>query len=197
MARQSAATKPTPLPREAPAQWMNRGNAVYLEGRAHIDGVDQLAMEMERTWGAGRLRLLVDAEWREKFDRQRVKLNKAVWEGDLEDVCRETSRMASAWRKLHALATDLGASQQSPQVWETVLDDGRVVAIVQTISEAHTVAADGRRVDVYSLEEIGRIIQGFPEISQAKVVFPGATVIAVREPNDPLRSIELDDSIPF
>jgi hypothetical protein len=176
---------------------MNRGNAVYLEGRAHIDGVDQLAMEMERTWGAGRLRLLVDAEWREKFDRQRVKLNKAVWEGDLEDVCRETSRMASAWRKLHALATDLGASQQSPQVWETVLDDGRVVAIVQTISEAHTVAADGRRVDVYSLEEIGRIIQGFPEISQAKVVFPGATVIAVREPNDPLRSIELDDSIPF
>lgn len=176
---------------------MNRGNAIYLEGRAHIDGVDQLAMEMERTWGAGRLRLLVDAEWREKFDRQRVKLNKAIWEGDLEDVQRETARMAAAWRKLDSLATERNAARLAPQVWETVLDDGRVVAIVQSMAEAHAVAAEGRRVDVYSLEEIGRIIQAFPEISKAKVVFPGATVIAARAPDDPLRSIELDDSIPF
>jgi hypothetical protein len=189
--------KPTPLPRSTGAQWMNRGNAVYLEGRAHIDGVDQLAVEMERTWGAGRLRLLVDAEWREKFDRQRVKFNKAVWEGDLEDVHRETARMAAAWRKLHTLALDANAAQLAPQVWETALDDGRVVAIVRDISEAQHIASSGRRVDVYSLEEIGRIIQAFPEISKAKTTFPGATVIAARGPDDPLRSLELDDSIPF
>lgn len=192
-----ASANASPLPRMTGAQWMNRGNAVYLEGRAHIDGVDQLAVEMERTWGAGRLRLLVDVEWREKFDRQRIKLNKAVWEGDLEDVHRETGRMAAAWRKLHSLALEVNAAPLAPQVWETALDDGRVIAIVPTLTDAHAVAADGRRVDVYCLEEIGRIIQGFPEISKAKVIFPGATVIAVREPNDPLRSIELDDSIPF
>lgn len=191
------AVKPTPLPRMTGAQWMNRGNAVYLEGRAHIDGVDQLAVEMERTWGAGRLRLLVDAEWREKFDRQRVKLNKAVWEGDLEDVHRETSRMVAAWRKLHSLALGANAAQLAPQVWETALDDGRVVAIVRDIGEAQHIASSGRRVDVYSLEEIGRIIQAFPEISKAKTTFPGATVVAARGPDDPLRSIELDDSIPF
>lgn len=191
------AVKPTPLPRSTGAQWMNRGNAVYLEGRAHIDGVDQLAVEMERTWGAGRLRLLVDAEWREKFDRQRVKFNKAVWEGDLEDVHRETARMAAAWRKLHTLALEANAAQLAPQVWETALDDGRVVAIVRDISEAQHIASSGRRVDVYSLEEIGRIIQAFPEISKAKTTFPGATVIAARGPDDPLRSLELDDSIPF
>lgn len=189
--------KPTPLPRMTGAQWMNRGNAVYLEGRAHIDGVDQLAVEMEGTWGAGRLRLLVDAEWREKFDRQRVKFNKAVWEGDLEDVHRETSRMASAWRKLHSLALEANAAPLAPQVWETALDDGRVVAIVRDMGEAQHIVSSGRRVDVYSLEEIGRIIQAFPEISKAKTTFPGATVIAARGPDDPLRSIELDDSIPF
>ena len=35
-----------------------------------VDGVDALAVEMERRWGVGRLRLIVDDELRGKFDRQ-------------------------------------------------------------------------------------------------------------------------------
>jgi hypothetical protein len=49
-----------------------------IAGKAHLDGVDALAAEMERKWGCDRLRLLVAADLREKFDRQRYFLNQAI-----------------------------------------------------------------------------------------------------------------------
>lgn len=179
------------------AQWMNRGSAVYIEGKAHLDGVDALAVEMERKWGAGRLRLLVEPEWRAKFDSQRVKLNHACWHGDFDDVQREAGRMQSAWRKLDALAAEAGKAPIAPEVWEIALEDGKVAAIVRSPSEAHAVAAEGRWVNVYSLEEIARLLHGFPALAAAKITFPGATVVAVREPTDPKWSEVLDDEIPF
>jgi hypothetical protein len=42
-----------------------------LPGRACIDEADVTAAQMETRWRAGRLRLLVTPELREKFDRQR------------------------------------------------------------------------------------------------------------------------------
>jgi hypothetical protein len=70
----------------------------YITAQSYIDGADQVAVEAERKWGAGRLRLLVSAELREKFDRQRYLYNQAIWHGDLEAVRREAQRMATAWR---------------------------------------------------------------------------------------------------
>ena len=46
--------------------------------RAIIDGVDQVALEMERKWGVGRLRLLVSDFLRDKFDAQRDKFYAAI-----------------------------------------------------------------------------------------------------------------------
>ena len=43
-----------------------------LAGQEAIDDVHMVAVDMERKWGRGRLRLLVDADLREKFDRHRV-----------------------------------------------------------------------------------------------------------------------------
>ena len=54
----------------------------YIAGQANIDGADKVAVEMEKKWGCDRLRLLVDTELREKFDRQRYLFNAAVWHGD-------------------------------------------------------------------------------------------------------------------
>ena len=56
----------------------------WLKGKAHIDGVDAVAIAMEARWGAGRLRLLVDDSLREKFDRQRFLFNAAIWHGDMQ-----------------------------------------------------------------------------------------------------------------
>ena len=44
---------------------------LYLAGKEALDDADQLAFELDRHWGVGRLRLLVDGPLREKFDRQR------------------------------------------------------------------------------------------------------------------------------
>lgn len=178
--------------RHDPPQWQRRGESVYLEGRAHLDGVDALAVEMERKWGVDRLRLLVDPEWRLKFDNQRVKLNRAIHRGDLDDVKEQAQRMCNAWRKLDQLATDSHAQVLSPQIMEVTLNSGMVVAIVRDVSEAHAVSGDGRKRQVWTVEEIARCIEAFPEVVKAKEVFPGATVVATRMPLDPLDNLSTD-----
>jgi hypothetical protein len=43
-----------------------------LVAQAILDGLDETARQMERKWGVGRLRLLVDDALRGKFDAQKV-----------------------------------------------------------------------------------------------------------------------------
>ena len=66
-----------------PKAW-DQSHGTYISGRSYIDGVDAVAVRMERKWGCDRLRLLVSHELREKFDRQRYKMAKAVRNGELE-----------------------------------------------------------------------------------------------------------------
>lgn len=190
--------------------WANH-HGTYIAGRAHIDGADAAAIEMEAKWGCGRLRLLVSAELREKFDRQRYLHNQAIWHGDLEAVRRESGRMVTAWRALDKAATTAGARELPADVWEISRPDGRVVAIVPDNARARLVMPEGRYVDVYTLDEIGRLLEGFPLLAKVKEHFPGATVTAVRRRiDDPLEAVgdtregldanlhgELNDDIPF
>lgn len=179
-----------------------RSNGTYIAGRAYLDEADQTACEMEAKWGADRLRLLVPPELREKFDRQRYLLNQAIWHGDLESVRRESMRMVKAWYALDKTATAGGKGPLAPQVWEIALGDGSVAAIVPSHDHARLVNAEGRQVSVYTLEEIARLLTGYPEIAKAKLVFPGATVTEVRRSvDDPLQAIhdsndKLDDPLP-
>lgn len=180
-----------------------RTHGTYIAGRAHIDGADETACEMEAKWGADRLRLLVDASLREKFDRQRYLFNQAIWHGELEDVRREAGRMVTAWLALDKAAGAAGKQPLSPLVWEVALAGGRVAAIVPTGHDAKAVVAEGREVVVYTLEEIGRLLSNYPDIAVAKATFPGATITEIRRTvDDPLDAIgdtddKLDDEIGF
>jgi hypothetical protein len=184
-----------------------RAHGTYIAGRAYLDEADQTAAEMEAKWGCGRLRLLVPPELRERFDRQRYLLNQAVWHGDLEDVRTQAQRMVRAWYALDRTATEAGKAALDPLVWETPLADGSVAAIVPDAHHAHRVVAEGRRVNVYTLEEVGRLLDGYPELARVKHAFPGAKVEAVRRSiPDPLDAVhdtsapidqELDDELPF
>ena len=49
-----------------------------LVTKAILDGLDETARQMERKWGVGRLRLLVDDALRAKFDAQKAKLDAAI-----------------------------------------------------------------------------------------------------------------------
>jgi hypothetical protein len=176
-------------------------HGTYLSGRAYIDGADETACQLEAKWGVDRLRLLVGPELREKFDRQRLLLNKAIWHGDLEEVRREAGRMVKAWLALDAAATAAGKQPLAKEVWEIALEDGTAVAIVPDNARAALVNAEGRQLAVYTLEEIARFLSVYSDVAKAKYVFPGATVTAIkRSVEDPLDSVwdtkaGLDDPI--
>lgn len=181
--------------------WANNA-AQWIAGRAAIDEVDALAHRLEQEWGAGRLRPLVSTDLREKFDRQRYLFNQAVWHGTLEDVRREAARMVKAWQAVERAALASGADKAAGAVWEVAGEEtGTVFALVRDGADARAVKAEGRAVTVYTLDEIARLLEGFPAIAVAKAHFPGAEVVAVRTPSDPLDAIsdtgEPLDEIPF
>jgi hypothetical protein len=168
----------------------------YIAGQAAIDGVDAIAVRMESKWGCGRLRLLVSTELREKFDRQRYLTNAAIWHGDLEEVRKQSERMVKAWMALDRAAEASGASKLDLRVWELSLEDGSVVALVQSYEDAKAVIAQGREVRVYDLDEIARILNHFHQVNEVKATFPGAKVEQVRRPSqDPLDAIRDGDDL--
>jgi hypothetical protein len=175
----------------------------YITGREALDDVDMVAIRTEERWGRDRLRLLVDAGLREKFDRQRYLLNQAMWHGDLQDVLREADRMLKAYRALDRAADAAGADKLAPEVWEGVTPDGTVVAIVRNDMDLRLVVAQGRHVEVYTVDEIARLLAAYPALVAAKVSFPGAQVTrASGPPRDPLQVVPdskapIDDAIPF
>ena len=163
---------------------------MFIGGQAEVDELDLVAIEMERKWGCGRLRLLVDVPLREKFDRQRYLVNQALWHGDLQDVIAQTRRMIAAWRALDRAAVAAGKAELDTQVWEVTMPNGAVAAIVRDPHQAGKVAAENRDVRVYTLNEIGHLIHNFPELSKAKIAFPGASVEKVKtRVSDPLQAV--------
>ena len=177
----------------------------YIAGSSAVDGMDAVAREMEQRWGADRLRLLVDADLRDKFDRQRYLVNQAIWHGQLHEVQEQAGRMVKAYRALDRAATAAGAQLLSPDIWEVALKDNRVLAIVRTSTEAHAVAqsANGRAVVVWTLDEVAAMVSAQSEVMMIKTAFPGAKITAVRnnigDPLDGLADsrIGLGDEIPF
>ncbi len=101
--------------------------------------------------------------------------------------------MIRGWQALNKLATDAGANFLDPEVWEVRKDDGTVVAIVRTNAETSKVVSDGRYLQVWTLDEIARVMAANSLVGKAKEVFPGAIV----ESHKTLRREELSDDIPF
>lgn len=185
------------LPGEArvfSAPWA-QSHATMLAAQAIIDGVDAIVHRLETNYGFGRLRLAVSDDLREKFDRQRVKWNHALKFGDLALIQYEAERTKRAWLAVEQAS---GLEPLHPDVWEIVLADGSVAALVKDNDAAKYVAHNSdRALAIYTLAEIGRLIDGFPAIVKAKEVFQGATVTSVRDVRDPLEGLELDGQIPF
>jgi len=169
-------------PAVPPVQKWDNLHGTYLTGRSYIDGAEALAIEMEKKWGADRLRLLVSQELREKFDRQRYLWRQAIEFGPLENVRRESERMRTAYYALDGAAKAAGASPIDAEVMEIALANGKVLAIVGDQDDARRAyaRADGRCMVVYTLEEVAHILADLPSVNEVKMVWPGATVTKVR-----------------
>jgi hypothetical protein len=162
--------------------------------RAMVDGLDQLALDMERKWGVDRLRLLVSDFLRARFDEQKDRLDAALRSGEERYVAAQVEGMRRAWAALDRAAQDAGASPLAPQVWECVLPStGEIISLVRSGDEAHDVAREGR---VFTTAEIALLIEALGEgVLSVKQKFPGATVTGIR------RKAPVDwdrgDEIPF
>lgn len=172
---------------------------------AHLQGVDEIARKAEAEWGIGRLPLLVDVELRTKFLRQGIRFEKALedaWAAkmltrdQLEAYVSAAGGMQRAWAALDKAAREAGHHPAQPDVWEAVLEDGSIACIVRTNADASKVIADGRALNVWTLEEVARAIDLLPEIvCTAKIAFPGAQVMPARDRAK--GKTFLDDPIPF
>jgi len=147
--------------------------------QAMVEGLDQVAVTMERKWGVGRLRLLVSDLLRAKFDEQKDRLDQAIADNHEGYVRIHAEGMRRGWEALDRSAREAGASPLAPQVWECVLPDtGEIVSLVRTEAEAHHVACEGR---VFTVAEIARLIAGLGDaVLEAKKQFPGAAITAIR-----------------
>jgi len=202
MAKQYEKPAPKAAARPAAPDWQ-RSPGTYIAGQAALDEMDAVAIEMERRWGAGRLRMLVDVGLRERFDRQRYLVNHAIHHGDLEEVRVQSQRMVKAWQAADRVATEAAQPRLASGVWEIALANGRVLALARSASEAATYDAGGRDVELWTLEEVARMVEGGHFVQSVKRSFPGAVVVAVRSTiDDPLLKLAdsragLDDDIPF
>ena len=163
----------------------------FTRTKAVLDGLDETATRYEEVWGVDRLRLLVGDDMRERFDRGLKLLNEAILEGRTRDVEKYAQMMRRGWDALDAEARSLNAAPLASVVWEVRLPSGKVAALVRTEPEARAVSADGRYVEVWTIGEIGRLIEGpWKDIGRIKEAFPGALVTDYRNK-------ELPNDIPF
>jgi len=142
----------------SPARGVSNLDCELVQHRiqAMVEDVDQVALAMERTWGIGRLRLLVPVELRARFDAQKDRLDQAIAR-NVEDLVRaQTQGMVRAWQALDRAAADAGRAPLCPDIWEVSLPGtGEVVSLVRTEAEAHHVVAEGR---VFTLAQIAALI---------------------------------------
>jgi len=141
--------------------------------------VDERGRQADQRWGTGRLPLLVPIEWAERFRTQRQKFSAAVWEYDGAQVAKHGDAMLRAYAKLDELAAVAGHSDAPVDQWEFMAGDDLVV-LVRTLADTARVDLQGRKAQVWSLDEIASVIQAHPMIVAAKSAFPGAEVESVR-----------------
>jgi hypothetical protein len=176
---------------------------MYITGQAWVDELTLCVEGMERKWGAGRLRLMVGPELRERFDRQRYLTNQAIWHGDLEGVQTQCRRMINGWKALDKAATDAGLERCPTEAWEVVGASGLVHVIVRTIDDAIDYKMGRQNACVYTLAEMAVILDALSPVEALKSAFPDAEVVQLRrDVGDALDDVhdtqgDLDDEIPF
>jgi hypothetical protein len=128
-------------------------------------------------------------------------IHRSVATQALAAVRAHSEAMRRAWTALEAAALEAGHAPLAPEVWETRMPDGSVLAVIRSQQEAHALARDGRERKVWALDEVGRVIcawEGRHWVEAVHTCFPGAQVEAVRLTP---RGAEFDwaqgDEVPF
>ncbi len=147
-----------------------------------IERLDEVAHQMERKWGVGRLPRLVSVDVAERFWSQLRKLNAAITDGSPADQEVEAGRMVNAWVALDGLAEAAGAEHASAKYLTALMSDGRLLAISGASEGMQDFIKQnqGQGAVVWMMDEIVRVLEGFDLVNQTKHLFDGARVEAVK-----------------
>jgi len=159
--------------------------------------LDKTATDMELKWGCDRLPSLVSPETASRFGSAKAKLDAAIQANDPQEVARRAAVMIRGWDKMDIEAAERGSKALSPDIWSWASSEGFKVAITRSNAEAIKAIRTDKRLEgvaVYSLDEIGRILQAESHrlLDTAKKAFPEAVVSDVRP-----KQTKFDDEIPF
>jgi hypothetical protein len=173
----------TAFPRRVPS-FVDNAKAVIEHDRitATVLSVDEVAREMERRWGVGRLVRLVSPATLVRFRQAHALWTQAYsHDRNVAETERTSAMMIRAWKVLDAEARASGHAELAPTVWEGRTEDGRVLVITRTSEEALAIAAtaDDRARSIWTVDELARCTAMFEQISTIKCCFPGAIVTAV------------------
>ena len=165
--------------------------------QAALHKYDDEVNRLERKWGIDRLPWLVPVELRDRFYEQLDKLNAAIDKTDgVEHEVEVTLRGCAA---IERAAIEGGAEPLTGEYIEGRMPDGTVLAITANGYEAGKVKQDNREMTVYTVDEVGVILEQWLKEKQAKAfvdeaknVFAGAVVESVTK-----TAKLIDDEIPF
>lgn len=158
---------------------------------------DDEVNRLERKWGIDRLPWLVPLELRERFYEQLDKLNAAI--DKCEGVDHEVEVTLRGCAAIERAAIEGGAQPLTGEYIEGRMPDGTVLAITANGYEAGKVKQDNREMKVFTVDEVGVILEKWLEenkaktlVDEAKNVFPGAVVESIVK-----NQLLLDDEVPF
>tara|TARA_R110000787_G_scaffold89337_6_gene189221 strand:- start:2288 stop:2854 length:567 start_codon:yes stop_codon:yes gene_type:complete len=159
-----------------------------------IKPLDRIANRMELKYGCDRLQSLVSPATAKLFGSAKAKLDQAIQDNNPEDVAKRATVLMKGWHKMDEEASEAGHQPLKPSIWSHTTDDGFKFAVAQGNADAIKAIrtnAEMEGVAVYSLEEIGRILENesMHVVNSIKAVFPDAKVTKVKR--------DLDDPVPF
>lgn len=172
-------------------------SAHHQQLMAMIEAVDEIGRSMDDKWGVGRLPRLVDPLTAAKFARQVEKFGQACWGPELGDVAAHAPAMVRAYQALDAMAEAAGHRAIPSEQWEFETGEGLVILVRHTdqITGAQT---HGRACQVWSLEEVAKLVGLHPLLVSVKTHFPGAAIVRTRPGRDVVQAMGDDlAGLPF
>jgi hypothetical protein len=165
--------------------------------REQVDKVQAVMDQATAKWGSGRLRLLVGEDLRARFDRQRLAYNRAVWRGELAEVERHAAAMIRGYLALDQAAMAGGAEKLGlPQVWELILPDGSIGALVQSEAEAEVVLDSAAYQMVWTTHEVSEVLREFPTLVMKRFGVTPSDPIPLRKPINWAKGDDIPDLSP-
>lgn len=194
----------TKTKRQKPDYWTNRaalGDAILEAIHYSLMPLDKIAVDMELKWGCDRLPQLVSTETALKFGSAKAKLYEATQANDPQAVAKRADVLIKGWKVLNDEAEANGHKPLSPKIWPHKTDKGFQFAVAQGNPDAIKALKEDealKGVIVYSLEELGRMLESERSLNALKLQLPGQPIKNVSVMTPKRRAMYLlDDEIPF